>query len=205
MDRRTSTTLLLALALACASFGPVRPEPARRLPAVSAAPAPDGDAELARVLARLEDSPTPLVGEELEQVAETIVEEARRLDFEASLVLALIEVESQFDAFAVSPVGAVGLMQVMPATGKALAKDLGIEWRGLRTLFDPVHNLRIGLAYLDRLRERFDDLPTALAAYNRGPTAIGRRVRGGGTIPVGYAERVMSAYDRIDREPMTSS
>ena len=117
----------------------------------------------------------------------------------------LIRVESGFDAFAVSPAGAVGLMQILPSTGEALARRNGLPWRGVRTLFDPVANVKLGVAYLRELRDRFEHLPTALAAYNWGPGRIGRRVREGAPVPRSYARRVLSVYAETSVEPIRSS
>jgi len=162
-------------------------------------------ASLDLVRAHLAERGSSLTPSEIERLARVIVDESQERGFEPLLVLAVIEVESRFDAFAVSPVGALGLMQILPSTARAMALELGIEWQGERTLFDPESNVRIGLAYLHQLRERFQHLPTALAAYNWGPAAIGRRLRSGDPIPAGYAQRVLSAYAESTAAPMTSS
>lgn len=133
---------------------------------------------------------------EIERTAAVLVREADLRGFDPGLVLAVIEIESHFDAFAVSRVGAMGLMQVMPATGAYLAERHGVEWRGPRTLFDPVANVTLGIAYLEELRDRFDELSTALAAYNYGPSAIGARVRTGAPVPARYARAVLAVWER---------
>ena len=135
---------------------------------------------------------TGLAPFEVRRVAETIIAESKRLGLGRELVLAVIYTESAFHAFARSPAGAIGLMQILPSTGEALARRLGIPWRGSRTLFDPAANVKLGVAYLDELRERFGGLPTALAAYNWGPGRIGRWLRSGSTLPAHYAQRVLS-------------
>ncbi len=128
-------------------------------------------------------------------LAATLVREARANDLEWSLVLAVIQVESTFNPRALSPAGAYGLMQIMPRTGLAYARKLGIPWRGPEhTLFDPVLNVRIGIRYLATLRDRFGNIPTALSAYNQGPTRVSRRLRARERVPAGYAERVMNAW-----------
>lgn len=205
MSRRGTVIVLLLLAVCLASFGGPRPATVR---------GPEGPAQALRLeavdpavgaaAARLAESRV-LVPAEIGPLAEVLVAESRRRGFAPALVLAVIEVESRFHPFAASDAGALGLMQVMPATGEALARELGIDWRGERTLFDPIANLRIGLAYLEQMRDRFGDLPTALAAYNRGPAAIGGRVRRGAPIPEGYARRVLSAYAETSVAPITSS
>ena len=112
------------------------------------------------------------------------------------LVLAVIAVESGGHAFAVSPVGALGLMQILPPTGEELAQKLGVSWKGAQTLFDPYVNVRLGSAYLRELADRYDgELSTALVAYNWGPGRIDRRIRRGSPLPKKYARLVFDAYD----------
>ena len=81
------------------------------------------------------------------------------------LLHALVITESAYRADARSPVGAVGLTQLMPAT----ASDLGVRDR-----LDPIENLRGGADYLARQIVRFGDLRLALAAYNSGPNRVAR-------------------------------
>ena len=93
-----------------------------------------------------------------------IIENARLQGVRQSLVRAVIQVESAFNPSAVSPKGAIGLMQLMPAT----AREFGVE-----NPFDPHENVRAGVAYLRRLLDRYDDNEElALAAYNAGPGAV---------------------------------
>ena len=112
--------------------------------------------------------------------------------------MAVIHVESSGYHLAVSHVGAIGLMQLMPATAEELAGKLDIPWQGPDSLFDPLLNVKLGVAYLRQLTDRYDNMPTALAAYNWGPGRIDRRIRRGATVPVRYIEQVMRAYD-VDR------
>jgi soluble lytic murein transglycosylase len=88
-------------------------------------------------------------------------------------------------------------MQLLPTTGAALAEQLGIRWVGRRTLFDPVVNVRLGVAYLHMLLRRYDgDLGTALSAYNIGPGRIDEYVRSGSRVPVSYSTRVLKQLRR---------
>jgi soluble lytic murein transglycosylase-like protein len=100
-----------------------------------------------------------------------IQEHARRHSLRPELVRAVIQVESGFNPRALSPKGAMGLMQLMPAT----ARDLGVV-----NAFDPEDNIRGGTRYLRLLLDKYDgDERLALAAYNAGPGAVdkyGRRV-----------------------------
>jgi soluble lytic murein transglycosylase-like protein len=176
------------------------------LPPVGAAPpwvaspaeAPVDEPDLsteAGILAELRSRHTALADHELVALARTIVEESERHGFDPALVMAVIHVESGGYHLAVSHVGALGLMQLMPPTGEELAEKLDLPWHGPDTLFDPVLNVKLGVAYLRQLADRYDNVPTALAAYNWGPGRIDRRIRRGATVPSRYIEQVMRAWD----------
>lgn len=88
---------------------------------------------------------------------------------ELSLVLALMKVESDFDPGATSPVGARGLMQLMPDT----ARDLGLVVNGVvDERLHPAKNIEIGVRYLRTLLDMFDNPLDAIAAYNVGPGVV---------------------------------
>jgi soluble lytic murein transglycosylase-like protein len=88
-------------------------------------------------------------------------------------------------------------MQVMPFSGRLMARELGIEWQGAKTLLDPEHSVRIGAAYLARMRETFNDLDVSLAAYNAGPGRI-QDLLDSGRRPAGiYAKKVVSRQAEI--------
>lgn len=121
--------------------------------------------------------------------------EAHGLD--PALVAAVVEVESGFDASAISPVGAMGLMQIMPGTAA--------EW-GLMEPFDAAANVDTGAAYLAWLLDRYGSVELALAAYNAGPG----RVDACQCIPnngetAGYVADVLAAavrYRSADNSPI---
>jgi soluble lytic murein transglycosylase-like protein len=93
-----------------------------------------------------------------------IREHARQNGLSPDLVRAVIRAESGFNPYAISPKGAMGLMQLMPAT----ARELGVS-----NPFHPAENIRGGVTYLARLLARYDQrLELALAAYNAGPGAV---------------------------------
>ncbi len=92
---------------------------------------------------------------------------------EPALGLAVARQESHFAVAAQSPAGALGLMQVMPATGKAVAQRFGLPWSERRLHQDAEYNARIGLHYLGMLAERFDgEIAMMAAAYNAGPPRV---------------------------------
>ena len=88
-------------------------------------------------------------------------------------MLGVIRQESSFDSTTVSPVGARGLMQIMPATGAATAKKLGLPASVPALVLDPNYNMRLGSAYLREVLEQFGGaVPLAVAAYNAGPGRV---------------------------------
>jgi soluble lytic murein transglycosylase len=89
------------------------------------------------------------------------------------LAAAIIREESQYDEKAVSVVGAVGLMQLMPVTANAVAQRYGFPAVGREELFDQETNIRLGVRYLGQLLEQYGgNLAYAVAAYNAGPIAV---------------------------------
>lgn len=91
---------------------------------------------------------------------------------DAALVAALILQESSFDTAARSRAGARGLMQVMPATGRHIARDKGVRYRRA-ALHDPETSLDFGTHYLRKMSDRFSgDVEKVLAAYNAGPHRV---------------------------------
>jgi soluble lytic murein transglycosylase-like protein len=116
-----------------------------------------------------------------------ITEAACRYAVSKELIVAVIEVESQFNTRAVSHRGAQGLMQLMPATAASL---------GVRDAFDPRDNIDGGVRHLRRLMDRFDDdVPTVLAAYNAGEGAVLKNHR----VPRETREYVKRVMGRMSR------
>jgi soluble lytic murein transglycosylase len=152
------------------------------------------DPAVASAIAYFRSKRSGLTEAEIQRVALATVREARRHHLDPRLVMAVIHIESRGNAFARSPVGAIGLMQIMPATGEELAANLELPWPGPPALFDPILNVRLGTAYLKQLEKRFGSTKTALAAYNAGPGRIDRRLRRGAAPPAGYSDSVLAAY-----------
>lgn len=103
---------------------------------------------------------------------EAVEAQAARHGIDPLLVMAVIREESSFNPRAVSSRGAVGLMQIMPATGAWIAAQLGEDFSPAK-LFDPAANIRYGTWYLHALIAEFGgDLVRALAAYNAGNNRV---------------------------------
>jgi soluble lytic murein transglycosylase len=93
--------------------------------------------------------------------------------FDPYLAAAIIREESQYDARAVSRVGAIGLMQLMLGTAQAVAQRIGVTTVVRNDLFDHETNIRFGVRYLEQLLDQFKgNLIHAVAAYNAGPPIV---------------------------------
>lgn len=139
--------------------------------------------------------PMGLTDELRRLTAKAIVQESRANDLDPWLVVGLIRVESSFWNYSVSNKDAMGLMQLLPYVGHAVADDTGVPWNGPETLFHPVKNVKLGTAYLARLVERFGgNHERALQAYNVGPTRISRWMRNGRSLPTEYSGAVSSFW-----------
>jgi soluble lytic murein transglycosylase-like protein len=132
------------------------------------------------------------------QFEHLVQEYASRESLRPELVRAVIQVESGYNPRATSPVGAMGLMQLMPAT----ARDLGV-----RDPYDPAENIRGGARYLRQLLDKYDgQVELALAAYNAGPGAVDKY----GRIPPyretrEYVQKVRSSAGRTPAVEQASS
>jgi soluble lytic murein transglycosylase len=108
-----------------------------------------------------------------------------------AVALGIMRQESSFDIGAVSPSGALGLMQLMPFTADALAKQLGMRTSLLSLTSDAQHNMRLGTAYFEQVLTRFDgSLPLAVAAYNAGPHNVVQWLQQNGDPRVGPVDMI---------------
>ncbi len=105
---------------------------------------------------------------------ETIRREAARHAIDPAWVAAEIRAESVFNPRARSGANAMGLMQVLPATGAATARKLGMPWGGADSLYDSDTNIALGTAYLREMENKYGVPYIAIAAYNAGPTPTAR-------------------------------
>lgn len=140
------------------------------------------------------------------RLVESVKEKAAAESADPFLVAAVMREESHFNPGAVSPVGALGLMQIMPSTGAQIAKELGESFKK-GSLLDPGTSIRFGSWYLGKILKRFNgDAVLAIAGYNAGPNAAARWAA---SLPVatdefvesipyeetrGYVKRVLRSY-----------
>lgn len=132
-------------------------------------------------------------------VAEAIAEESERAGFDPLLVLAIISVESDFQEYAVSMVGAKGLMQVRPTTLFFVAEREGLKLSASEIEGDPSLNVRLGVRYLKSMRDQFrGNLDVALMAYNAGPTRVFLSIKERNLEPFqGYVSAVRGRYTML--------
>lgn len=141
---------------------------------------------------------TGLDGASLNKVPQWIYEASQKYDSDPFLLTALIVTESSFNNWAKSHRGALGLMQIRPRTGHAMATEVNLPWDGKPTLFKPESNIFLGTYYLNKLQNRFNnDVKLALEAYNHGPTKLQRYIQQGKQLPVDYSNKVLKIYDLI--------
>ncbi|MEN9797097.1 MAG: hypothetical protein RL653_793 [Pseudomonadota bacterium] len=190
---------LLPLAALCALWA-ARGTPGEQAPVPPApkrAPARPTDASLIdSVLA----SHAPGLGLPLRrQLARAISEESSAAGYDPLLILALIHVESDFDEGARSPMGARGLMQLLPSTLTHVAEREGLHLSGEEVSADAALCVRLGVRLLRMLHDQFGSLDLALMAYNAGPSRVRLSLKEAEGEPPGrgYARRVQREYRRF--------
>lgn len=185
-DRRTDREAAVPVAVVQPKPTAVAPAPMPKPKPVAAASKPKADPsqELAREYRKqgfkISDA-----------LARDIYDKAVASDIDPVVAFGLVRAESGFRTGARSPVGAVGLMQLMPATARWM--EPGVTRSALR---DPDTNLRVGFKYLRYLTDKYEgDTRLALLAYNRGPGTVDRALKRGRNPDNGYADFVYGKKD----------
>ena len=130
-----------------------------------------------------------------------IVHESKKYGYDPLLLTAVIITESSFNNWARSNRGALGLMQIRPATGKELAAEVSVQWQGTLSLYNPETNIALGAYYLNKLYLHFGDLGLALEAYNHGPSRLKGYLKKGYR-PTRYSRKVFKHYGRLLSPPI---
>jgi membrane-bound lytic murein transglycosylase MltF len=133
------------------------------------------------------------------RLAQAIVLEAMQQGYDPLFVAAVIKSESAFNELAVSNVGAQGLMQIMPATGKYLVEKHEPTWPTAVKLSDPKVNIKLGIRYLRELEGMYaGNRLLTLIAYNWGPGKLDRAIRSGRGVPaecLRYALKILKDHN----------
>jgi len=126
------------------------------------------------------------------RLSKLIKEECENYGLDPFLILAVIEVESEFAPKAISPSGAIGLMQIMPETAEFVAGELGVSINGAKALYNPLINVRFGIYYISFLINRSKSIEWALAAYRDGPNSFSTTQESFGKQLPDYVKKVIS-------------
>lgn len=130
-------------------------------------------------------------------ITRTIIKESAKYQLDPIFVMAVIKTESKFNPLALGRFGELGLMQIKPNTAEWIAKKYNLVWRGKNTLRNPAANIRIGLAYMNYLRGKFNGKALKyVSAYNMGPGNV-RRLLNNNVKPAEYNSRIMKNYAEI--------
>ena len=147
------------------------------------------------IAAQLAEKNALIPDEELREVARTMYDASRRYDVDYRLVLAVMDVESDFRHNVVSDAGAVGIMQVKPVVARTFSQEVGIPYKR-DVLRCPHANVRFGVYYLSWLGRHYDNDYAVLYAYNVGYTRARQNMQRNSEPKTGYTRRVMEEYER---------
>jgi len=147
-----------------------------------------------KVVRYLKDKRVRTSEDKLKSIANMVYEEAREYEIDYRLVLAVMKVESNFRHDAVSKRGARGLLQIKPSLAKHISKEAGVSIKGAACLHEPDKNIRLGVSHLSWLMDKFENVKSALHAYNAGPARV-RRVASEEDAPnTRFTKKVLSEY-----------
>ena len=153
---------------------------------------------ITKVVSDISKNNSTLDSKSIYEISKTIYEESIKYNFNPLLITAIIKTESNFDPKAISDSYAYGLCQVRRFIAPELAENIGIKWEGAeKTLFDPIKNIKIGVYYLSMLNRNFNDLKTAVIAYNQGPYNVQERLTNNQELSDNYVNKVLDYYANL--------
>ena len=131
------------------------------------------------------------------EIASVIMRESERYGFDPIFLMAVIQNESSFNPHMKGSAGEIGLMQIKPDTAEWIAKTYKLEYTGAQSLYNPAINIRIGAAFMNKLRTQFSSNSSLyLSAYNAGAKKV-RKMVIRKNAPKIYATAVMKRYFAI--------
>jgi soluble lytic murein transglycosylase len=132
--------------------------------------------------------------DEVGRLTSVIYSESKKYHYDPLFLVSMILTESTFKKHQVSDSGAVGLMQLLPATGRKMANQAGVTWAGDSTLSQPEANIKIGSYYLFQYILRYQDVKKALVAYNVGETKLRGIEQENRPLPHQFLNKVVETY-----------
>lgn len=128
-----------------------------------------------------------------------IVDKAKKYNVDKNLIISLIATESSFKNDAVSHIGAVGLMQLLPSTAKYISKKYKIKnYNDINDLYNPIINVELGIAYFDYLVGKTGSIDHAIIAYNYGPGNLSKAIKNNKKLPESYHNKVVKNLYKIN-------
>jgi soluble lytic murein transglycosylase len=158
---------------------------------------PQKDAIVTKTIEYLKGKKIRVGDDKLRVIANTVYEESREYDLDYRLVLAVMKVESNFRQDAVSRDGARGLLQIKPSLARHVSRDSGVTLANSRSLHEPEKNIKIGVNHLSWLVDKFENLTSALHAYNAGARKAESRTAREGFYETRFTRKVMKEYQDI--------
>ena len=153
---------------------------------------------ITRVVNDISKNNSTLDSKSIYEISKTIYEESIKYNFNPLLITAIIKTESNYEPTSVSDSYAYGLCQLRRFIAPELAENIGIKWDGVeKTLFDPIKNIQIGVYYLSILNRDFNDLNTAVIAYNQGPYAVQEQLTNNQELSDNYVNKVLDYYANL--------
>ena len=131
------------------------------------------------------------------EISNTIMKESEHYGFDPIFLMAVIQNESSFNPRMKGSVGEIGLMQIKPDTAEWIAKTCNVKYKGAQSLYSPETNIRIGAAFMNKLRTQFSaNSSLYISAYNAGAKKV-RMMVSAKNAPKAYATAVMKRYFAI--------
>lgn len=150
-----------------------------------------------KIVQYLKDKKVRASDEKLTKIATSVYEEAKEYEIDYRLVLAVMKVESNFKSDAISKKGARGLLQIKPSLAKHVSKETGVFIKSPKCLEEPEKNIRIGVSHLSWLIDKFENLNTALHAYNVGWGKVKTPTSEVGASDTRFTRKVLTEYHLI--------
>ncbi|HEY3276601.1 MAG TPA: lytic transglycosylase domain-containing protein [Syntrophorhabdaceae bacterium] len=135
--------------------------------------------------------------DKLKTIADRVYEESQEYGVDYRLILAVMKVESNFKNEAVSRKGARGLLQISPSLARHASKNEGITMKGNKSLHEPEKNIKIGVNHMSWLLEKFENLNTALHAYNVGSYKIRNKASKEYSPDTPFTRKVLNEYNKM--------
>ncbi len=129
------------------------------------------------------------------KISREIINQSQKHKINPLLVMAFIQTESSFKPDAIGPVGEIGLMQLRYRTAQYISEKFDVELKNEKELKNPLTNIKLGVAYLAYLKEKYDEEPYYMVpAYNVGPTKLQQK-RNENKIPQEYSGKIVKNYN----------